>query len=289
MLDSPPLFARATPGSLDLVGDEQAARVLDDRQRDLEVLLRRHDEAAHALDRLGHERRDFAVGGGLDQRLQVLGAGDAAIRIREAHVAAVAVGRVGEADAGDLALRLRPVRLVAHDALGERPAAAVIVPEHDQLLPAGGFLGGGDRGLVGLRAGVGEENLGGVLHRPDLDQLLGQLDLRQRRVQRRDVHQLLLLLDHRLGHPRMAVADADCQDAAEEIEVLAALDVLDEHALRRLDDERFLVIGADVGKEQLFLLAADLVGIHGDLILREDAREHNCYPSRAIRWRRIIA
>ena len=45
----------------------------------LEVLLRRRDEAAHALDRLGDEGGDLAGGRGLDELLDVL---------RAAHVAA---------------------------------------------------------------------------------------------------------------------------------------------------------------------------------------------------------
>src|SRR3954467_9089390 len=47
------------PRRLCLVGDEEAARVADDGQRDVEVFLGRHDEPADALDGLHQERGDL--------------------------------------------------------------------------------------------------------------------------------------------------------------------------------------------------------------------------------------
>src|SRR5712664_2550697 len=55
----------------------------------------------------------------------------------------------------------------------------------------------------------------------------------------------------------MAVPDADGEDAAEEVQVLAPLHVLDEHSLAGLEGQGLLVVGADVGEQQLLLLAAD--------------------------------
>src|SRR5205814_7499060 len=117
----------------DLVGDEGPARLADDGQGGVEVLLGRRDEPADALDGLHQEGGDLAVGRALDERLQVLGAGDAAVRVLQVEVAAVTVGRVGVADAGDLALHARAVLLHAHGAEGERAAAAVIVAQDHQL------------------------------------------------------------------------------------------------------------------------------------------------------------
>src|SRR5207245_4815307 len=110
---TPPLAARAAPRGLHLVGDEQAARTARDRHGDLEVLLRRRDEPSDAQDRLRHEGGDLAIRRGLDERLEILRAGDAAIGVLQPEVAAVAVRSVGESDPGHLALRLGAVLLIA--------------------------------------------------------------------------------------------------------------------------------------------------------------------------------
>ena len=78
VLDAPHLAAGAAEAGLHLVADEQAAVLADDVDRDLEVLRRRRDEAADALDRLGEEAGDPAGRRRLDQLLDVLRALDAA-------------------------------------------------------------------------------------------------------------------------------------------------------------------------------------------------------------------
>ena len=72
VLDAPPLAAGAAEAGLHLVADEDAAVLPDDLDRDLEVLLRRRDEPADALDRLGEEAGDLAGRGRPDQLLDVL-------------------------------------------------------------------------------------------------------------------------------------------------------------------------------------------------------------------------
>ena len=60
VLDAPELAAGAAEAGLHLVADEDAAVLPDDVDGDLEVLRRRRDEAADALDRLGEEAGDPA-------------------------------------------------------------------------------------------------------------------------------------------------------------------------------------------------------------------------------------
>ena len=60
VLDPPELAAGAAEARLHLVADEDAAVLPDDADGDLEVLGRRRDEAADALDRLGEEAGDPA-------------------------------------------------------------------------------------------------------------------------------------------------------------------------------------------------------------------------------------
>ena len=94
LLDAEPLAARAAPGGLHLVADENAAVLADDTGHDLKVFPRRRDEAADALDRLGDEAGDAAGSRGADQVLHILRALHIAIRIGEPERTAVAVGVV---------------------------------------------------------------------------------------------------------------------------------------------------------------------------------------------------
>ncbi len=58
MLDAEHLTARAPPAGLHLVANEQPAVLSDDADDLFEIFLGRHDETAHALNRLGEKRRD---------------------------------------------------------------------------------------------------------------------------------------------------------------------------------------------------------------------------------------
>ena len=62
------LVARAAEAGLHLVGDAQPAVLADDVVDDLEILRRRRDGAADALDRLGDEAGDLAASLVADQR-----------------------------------------------------------------------------------------------------------------------------------------------------------------------------------------------------------------------------
>ena len=76
-----------------------------------EIARRRHDEAADADDRLGHERGDLAGGRRLDHFLDVVRTCSAAIVRRCPERAAVAVRRMRVDDARDLRRQRPPVRM----------------------------------------------------------------------------------------------------------------------------------------------------------------------------------
>ena len=159
---------------LHFVGDEEAAVFFHGVENDLEIFRRRSDESADALNRLGDEGGDLAAGAGLDQVLDVLGAGDFAIRIFQAERAAVAIriDRVRDADADDSGLAPRGLR---RDALGQRRSAGIGVAQRDNVVRAGGHARQQDRGFIRLGAGTGEKT-GLQRARSDLRDFFGQRD-----------------------------------------------------------------------------------------------------------------
>ena len=128
--------------------------------------------------------------------------------------------------------------------------------ERDDLLPPRVRLREGHGGLVGLRAARAEE---GPLEpaRRQLHELLGELGDRQGRVEGRDVPEPIHLRAHRRVHARVRVADADRQDAAEEIEVLAAVEVAHARTGAALERQRLGVVGRVAREEVLLELRAD--------------------------------
>ena len=92
--DLPALDAEVVPEAAeagdDLVGDQQHLVLVADGADALEVAGRRHDDAADALHRLGDERADGVRALALDDALELVGAGDAAVGIRQVELAAVA-------------------------------------------------------------------------------------------------------------------------------------------------------------------------------------------------------
>ncbi len=70
------------------------------------------------------------------------------------------------------------------------------------------------------------------------------------------------LLVDRLGDFVIAVADADRENAAEEVEELLAVGVVDVLVLGVVDDQRFVVIGRHARKKILLLLIDDFFFVH---------------------------
>jgi hypothetical protein len=127
--------------------------------------------------------------------------------------------------------------------------------------------GGQDGRLDGLGAAVGEEGLGRPLAREERRQLLGQLDDGDGGEERRHVLQRARLALDGAHHPRVAVAEGDGDDAAEEVEVLLAVGVEEPLALAPHEGQRLLVIGRDA-EEELTVLVDDLRAVHGRSLLQ---------------------
>ncbi len=115
-----------------------------------------------------------------------------------------------------------------------------------------------NRGLVGFRAAIGEERLGELAPGRDLSQLLRERRLRLVGEHRRDVLQAIDLRVQLPVHVLIAVADADGDDAAEEIQILIAVGVPDVLILGPRNNERFLVVVEDGRKEVVAVRENDL-------------------------------
>ncbi len=243
MLDAAPLVARAAPTGLHLVADEDGAVLAHDADGDLEVLLGRRDESTGALNRLCHEGGGAAIRFGLDQVLDVLCAADAAIGVLEAHRTAVAVGRQRVLDAGDLGRQDSP-RLLSRNRDRALAAARVAVPQYDDLLLARVDLRQHDRGLIGFGPARREEAFL-QLARRDLRQPFRDADLFPSGIDARGVHEPRNLILDALHEVGMRMPDAGRENAAEEIEVLAAVQVLHLRAVRLGDDDGLGVVVGD--------------------------------------------
>src|SRR5450830_2003239 len=256
--DAEPGAASAPEARLHLVADEDAAVLPHDPDRDLEILLRGRDESANALDGLGDEARDLAGRRRLDQLFEVLGARDAAGRVRELQRAAVAVRRGCVLDGGDLR-RHRAPRRVPGERLREHRPAGIAVPEGDDLEPPRVDLRHHDAGLVGLCARARE---GGLLEPPRRQprELLGELDDGQRRIERRDMAESVHLRLDGGVYLVVRVPDGDRQDAAEKVEVRLPVGVSNMHPLAGFEDDGLLVVVRDGGEEKLLVLRADVSG-----------------------------
>src|SRR5439155_570637 len=123
-------------------------------------------------------------------------------------------------------------------------------PQPDDLLLAGIDLCQHDRGLVRFRAAGREEALL-ELARGDLRQSLGDAHLLDSRVDARGVHQPRELILQALDELWMRMPDPRCQNAAEKIEVFAAVEVLDRRPVGLGDHHGFGVIVGDAGKQNV--------------------------------------
>ena len=260
LLDAEPLAARAAPARLHLVRDVEGLVPLHDLGHDLRVLLRRHDEPAHAHDRLRDVGGRPARGRRADHVLDVAGAGGPAALGLHAQRTAIAVRRHGVPDGRILHAPEPPVR-VRGERHREHAAAVVAVAQGDDLGALGVQARGEDGGLDGLGAAVGEEHLGRALARKDLLEGLRQLHDGDGGEEGGDVLERARLLLDRVHHPRMAVAEGDGHDPAEEIQIAAAAGIGEPLALALHEGQRLPVVRGQT-IEVLAILVVDLVGVH---------------------------
>ena len=117
-----------------------------------------------------------------------------------------------------------------------------------------------DRRLVGLGAAGSEERLAGLadLAGREVEQLLRELHDPDGGVERRDVAEAVDLGVQRRVDLRVRLPDRDGQDAAEEVEVLAPVEILEPRALALVEADRLLVERADAREEELLVLRPEL-------------------------------
>jgi hypothetical protein len=145
----------------------------------------------------------------------------------------------------------------ACERLREQRAPGVAVPERDELLISRGHLRERHGGLVGLGAARREERLRDLAGR-ELHELLGELHDPHRRVERGDVPEPVDLRLHGRVHARVSLTEADRQNAAEEVEVLGAVEVLHTKALALVEHDGLVVVVSHAREEELFVLLPDL-------------------------------
>ncbi len=254
MLDAEPFPAGATPAGLDFIADEDAAVIADDLLNDLEILLRRRDVSAHTLDGLRDETGDAAAGGGADEILHVLRASDFATGISQTERTTIAV-RVDRMDHARLRGPELPGSLTG-DGHRHRGAPMIRVAESDDFAIAGVAARGEDGRFVGLGPAVGEEGFGKFSIGRETGDLFCQGSLRFVGEESGDMLQRVDLTMDCSVHLIVAVADADGDDAAEEIEVLVAVSVPHVLVLGAGDDQGLLEKMENGGEEE-FLVGED--------------------------------
>jgi threonine 3-dehydrogenase len=120
---------------------------------------------------------------------------------------------------------------------------------------------GEDRGFVCLCAAVREKRL--LQRRSKPRELLRECDLGLIREYGRDVLQFVELGVNLRVYLLIAVANADRDNPAEEIQILIAIRIPNVLILRSLNDKGLLEVMKDGGKEELFLRKKDFLFGHG--------------------------
>ena len=258
-LRPPERLARPAEPGLDLVDDERDPVLVQDRLHLGEVLPRRRDEAADALDGLGDHRRDVARRRRLDHVADVVGAGDPAARVLEAQRAPVAVRRerVAHVERGE---RRRGTSAVPRDPDRAEAAAVVRVAQREDLVAAPRARRHEQRRLDRLGARPDEERLRGPGDRRELDEPLGEAHHRLDQVQRRGVRDPVGLGLERVDELVDRVARDRRHDPAEQVEVLVALRVPHRRALAPDELDRPLVVEREPVRQHLAVPREQRVG-----------------------------
>ena len=230
----------------------------DDLRHPLEVPARRHDVAAHPLDRLGDEGCRAAVGSGLDDFDQV-----ARVDLDQFLVAgvpergAVRVGGERVRDprhgAGE-----HPPRRVPGERGSHAGAAVIRLAKRDDLGAPGVQARSCECRFDRFRAAVEKEGAAQVARR-DLRQAPRGFDLAIVDIERRQVAHTGRLFLHGGDHGGVTVAQRGGEDAGEGIEVFAPVEV-PHPATRPFGDGQRLVVQRLHAVEEVTLLLGEDVG-----------------------------
>src|SRR5215207_3548432 len=239
--DAPEVLPGSPEARLDLVGDQEYPRPVQNTLYPFEVARRRLYETPDALDGLGDKRGDIASG---------LLLHDGAYVVRAQEVAAALVAAQGAAESVRVAgvghiegrARGRAPRTLASYAHRHEGRAVVRGTEGDDLAGLAVARREKERGLVRLRAAADEESLLLTRDRGQLHELLGQPDLVLDQVQRRGVQYLVHLALYGLGYLGHRVATDGRNDPAEEVKVLVPLGIPHPEALAARELEGLFVI-----------------------------------------------
>jgi len=150
--------AGTAPTRLNFVGNEGDAVFVQDLLDAHEVIRRRGDEAADALDRLGDEGGRIAAGGRTDDRIHVASAKQIAAGIGLFPGAAVAV-RIAYVMDVERREGARSPGTVAGSIDGGERAAVVAVTQRDQFVAVAVERRDQKSGFVRLGTAVGKEDL----------------------------------------------------------------------------------------------------------------------------------
>src|SRR5882762_493819 len=265
LLDAEPFLPGTAPAGLHFVADEESAVLLDDFENDLEIFLGRRDEAADPLDRFGDEGGDVSAGAGLNEIFDVVRARYFAGRIGQMQRATVTIRIHGvrNAYANHAALA---IRRVGGYGFGDRGTACICVTEGHYVVAAGGHARDQDRCLVRFRSRTREKTLLQI-SRGNLCDFLSQSYDVFVRIERGRVLQAVHLGIDLAGDLGIAVADGNGQDAAEEIQILAAFQIPEILHLATIGHQRSLIVIGYRGPQIFFVLGDYLIatrrGGHG--------------------------
>ena len=199
----------------------------------------------------------------MDGRFQVFCALQVTARVGQPERTAVTVG-VGDVMDARNRSRGQPPGSVRGQAHRELRAAAVAVAQREDVLALGMKLSEKNGSLVGLGAAVGKKRLLQFSRRHG-GELFCEADVRFGGVERGNVLEPSGLLLDRAGDFVVAVPDADSDDAAEEIEILLAVKIVNVTAFRVVDDQRLVIVVGDAGKKVLPVLIKNFLFFHRGL------------------------
>ena len=226
---------------------------LHDVVDDLEVLFRRRDQPADALNRLSDERCNLARSGRPDVVFHVAGALDVTGRIGKTERAAITVSIHRVREPGRRSAAAQPPGADPGCRHRRRGPPMITMPQGDNLMRAGIESRGQERGFVGFGPGIGEVRLCQRAARRLFGDRLRQQRLRLGDIRRGDVFQRIHLLFHLLVHGIVAVPNADGNDPPEKVQILVAIRVPDELVLGLCDNHRLAEIMKH-GREDMILM-----------------------------------